>query len=133
MDSASLDADAGSDGVDAVVIAFNGYLGALAVNACHILMVMSPSWISGTSCSEKTAEEAGIGAAYDNLGIIVGVVNSFYDCGPYRLYGRSLPNLFFLGHDKLVLFFVEKKHLAFPDLMNLTCDDPSPSISLNLV
>ena len=124
MDSASLDADAGAYGVDAVVVAFHGYLSALAGDAGHAADGDQAVVHLGNLVLEQAGQEAVVGAGDDHLRVVVGVVDGL-DNGAHHvaLVEEVAGDLLVLGHEQLVLIVVQQEHLALPDLAHLAEDD----------
>ena len=124
MDTASLDSDAGTDRIDALVVALDCYFGTFAWFAGHILDGDEAVVYLGNLQLEKPAQEARVGAGDDYLGVVVGVVDTFHD-GAYHvaLVEEVTGNLLLFRQDQLVLVLVNEKHLALPYLMDFGSDD----------
>ncbi len=126
VDTASLDAHARSDRVDAVVVAFHGDLGALSRLAGHILYGDETVMNLGNFLLEETAQEPVVGTRDYHFGIAVGIVHPFHDGAHHVALAEKVAGyLFLFGKDQFVLFLVEKQHLPLPYLMHFAGDDLS--------
>ena len=119
MDTRTLDTYASAYGVDAVVVAFNGNLGAFARDAGNGADVDEAVVDFGNFEFEESAEELLVGTRNGDFGVVVLIVD-VCDYGTYGLAfaeevaGDSLA----LGEEELVLVVVEEEGFTRPYLVN---------------
>ena len=91
------------------------------------LMVISPSKISGTSCSNRRARK-------NDAGLVVVHLDRLDDgLDGIALAVEVVGNLLRLGQNQLVLLVVENQHLFFPYLINFAGDDLADLFRILLV
>ena len=124
MDTAASDADACAHGVDAVVEALHGNLGAVAGDACNL------AYGDDTFCNlrhlsfEQTLQEDGTGAGEDDLRVAGGVVHAcHHGAGGLSLAEEVAGNLLVLRQQQFVAFLVQQQHFLVPHLIDLGGDD----------
>ena len=134
MHTATLHANAGSHGVDALVVALNGNLGTFARHTGNALDSDQTVGNLGNLGLEQALKEHRTGTAEDNLRVVVLVVNTMDD-GTYRLALVILVvrNLLALGQDELVVLVVNQQHLALPHLIDLARDNLSHAVLVLVV
>ena len=118
--TASTHADAGAHGVDTVVEALHGHLGALSGDASHRLDGDEAVGNLGHLLLKQMLKELTAGARQDDLRVVVLVVHTLDD-GSHRLALAVLVggNLLALGQDQLVVLVINEQHLALPHLIDL--------------
>ena len=118
--TATLNADAGSNRVDAVVIALNCHLGAVARHTGHTANGYQAIGYLRHLGLKKPLKEHGSSAAKNDAGVVVLVVNPQDD----SLHCLALAivvtgNLLALGQVKLVALVIHEQHFTLPHLINL--------------
>ena len=123
-DAATLDADAGAYGVDAVVVAFHGYFGAFARDACHAAHGDETVGDFGDFLFEQAAQKFGRGARQVDAGVAVAVVHAVDDGADVVAFVEEVAGyLLAFGQVKLVVLVVHEQGLALPCLIDLGGDE----------
>ena len=134
MHAASLDSHAGSYGVDAVVEALNGNLGALAGHAGNLLDDNQTIGYLGHLGLEQSLQELGAGTAQDDLGVVVVIGHALY----HGTNGLALAvhiggYLLCLGQDELVVLVIDKKYLTLPYLVYFGRDNLALAVLIFII
>ena len=132
--AAASDAHAGSHGVDTVVEALHGHLGALARNAHHLMDYNLTVGNLGHLLLQQRFEEGGAGARDDDLGVVVVVGHALHDgTDGVALMIVVGGNLLALGKGELVVFVVYNENLAFPHLIDLAGDNLAHAVFILII
>ena len=132
--AASLHSHARSHGVDALVVALHSHLCSLARHACYLTDGNESVGYLGHLSLEQTLEEHRACARKDNLGVVVLVVHTVYDCPDgLALVIGVVRYLLHLWQDELVVLVVHHEHLALPHLIHLTGNDLSDAVLILII
>ena len=134
VDSASLDSDACSDGVNSFVVAFHCDFGSFSRDACNGSHFDESLGDFGDVSFEHSQQEGGRGSGKNDFRFSVDVIHSFND----RLHGVTFVeevarDLLVFGKIEFVALFVHEQRLALPGLIDLGCNELSDAVFVFVV